>query len=87
LHNRAFQSIERSTISNRSKNTRSDDLLSVLFQSHRIVVVFGRLTGAGYDQLSKCHRPCGSATPFLPPLSPSEWVPPKTHIPRGGPQA
>ncbi|KAI6016503.1 hypothetical protein EDC04DRAFT_2748913, partial [Pisolithus marmoratus] len=40
-------------------------------QSHCFIVVFRKLIIRQYDQLSKHDRPCGPATPFLQPLSPS----------------
>ncbi|KAI6028177.1 hypothetical protein EDC04DRAFT_161324 [Pisolithus marmoratus] len=53
-----------------------------LCQSHCFIVVFITPTIRQYDELSKHDRPCGSATPFLQPLSPSSGHH-RRHIPRG----
>ncbi|KAI6041921.1 hypothetical protein EDC04DRAFT_2564961 [Pisolithus marmoratus] len=82
LHIRAFPSIKRCAIVNRSKNTRLENLLSVLRQSHPLVA----LEGLALDDTTNVRDAVGhanvicTATSSTQPLFPCEWVSPGTHL-------
>ncbi|KAI6014294.1 hypothetical protein EDC04DRAFT_2578860, partial [Pisolithus marmoratus] len=86
LHSRALPCIQRCAIINRSKNTRSENLLSALAS----IVSFCRRSWKThmeqYDQRSSSHRSCGSATPSPSPLSPSERISSGMHVSSGNAQ-
>ncbi|KAI6144407.1 NAD-binding protein [Pisolithus tinctorius] len=82
LHIRAFPSLKRCTIVNRSMNARLENLLSVLRQSHPLV----SLEGLALDDTTNVRSAVGhanvicTATSSTQPLFPSEWVSPGTHL-------
>ncbi|KAI6112594.1 hypothetical protein F5141DRAFT_1003266 [Pisolithus sp. B1] len=82
LHIRAFPSIKRFVIVNRSKNMRLENLLSELRRSHPHVAIEGLASDDTTDvrsAVSQASVIC-TATSSTRPLFPSEWVTPGTHL-------
>ncbi|KAI6023552.1 NAD-binding protein [Pisolithus microcarpus] len=82
LHIRAFPSIKRCVIVNRSKNMRLENLLSELRRSHPLVALEGLAADDTTDvrnAVSHASVIC-TATSSTRPLFPSEWVSPETHL-------
>ncbi|KAI6117451.1 NAD-binding protein [Pisolithus croceorrhizus] len=82
LHIRAFPSIKRFVIINRSRNMRLENLLSELRRSHPHVTIEGLAsddTTNVRSAVSHASIIC-TATSSTHPLFPSEWVAPGTHL-------
>ncbi|KAI5987096.1 hypothetical protein EDD15DRAFT_2296040 [Pisolithus albus] len=82
LHIRAYPSIKRCVIVNRSRNMRLENLLSELRRSHPLVTLEGLAADDTTDvqnAVSHASVIC-TATSSTHPLFPSEWVSPGTHL-------
>ena len=82
LHIRAFPSLKRCTIINRTQNARLDNLLSTLRQCHPSIMFDSLMLGETESVKSAVEHAdviC-TATPATAPLISSEWVSPGTHF-------